>query len=385
MGFRTSALSIFVAVAWLLTGCAEPSTGTRGKPRPVRSIPDHTRTYLPPTTPLSPDGADTQLREATALHLASSVPLPADLHTWVKTVARAGLTTLVVDAVSEGGANFQTTRARVVRDVFGDLIRPAHEQRVAVFAAISLRSLSWLEADQVWNDARYDPAIRRAKPSSALDLFHPAYQDYLGALLTDLAASGVDGVLLRLDPPLSPYEGLSPSAVKAFERDFNVEMDPQKLFVPLLSVRPADSPDFWRWSGWKAREIAELIGRLTRTMRARAPLLRVALEVHPEAASDPVTALARYGEDVLEAKRNRVDIFVLAPSAGGDTPAAAIRRLTELIGDPRRIWVTAPVGTGDAVTLATRVNPAADRAAWERGIGLLYRANHESASAPAVR
>ncbi|MGH7260802.1 MAG: hypothetical protein ACREI9_08990, partial [Nitrospiraceae bacterium] len=325
-------------------------------------------------------------------------------------LSQAGVTLLVLDAgtrpgtmreSSPTGTYFKTGLAPTVRDVFGYSVPAAHRRGLPVFAAVSVRQMNWLERQLGWNDVMLDRATGRPAVSSELDLFHPAFQEYLIGLLADLAATGIDGVLFRAEASSGAREGFSSHGLRGFERDFNVTLDPATLVIPddaaatrLSPVRNGQSerqegtPDYWRWLGWKARETIKVLAHLRHSVRRRAPVLQFALELHREAVSDPVGALLRYGEDLLEAKAARFDAYVIAE---GPSPApfvivpppnsvpAVVRaggtfvdRTVELLGDADDIWLAKPLSAGDPARPWARVAPGADRAALAAGIGLVY-------------
>ena len=179
-----------------------------------------------------------------------------------------------------------------------------------------------------------------------------------------------------------------------------MKLDPAALAIPSESVwraapmnngqpvRPEGTPDYWRWLGWKARETMAVIVRLRQAVRQRAPVLQFALEVHREAVSDPLAALFRYGEDLLEAKAARFDFyltadgpqpmpFVTVPPPGAVPtvvrPAGTFAsRALELIGEADDLWLAKPLPAGDSARPWARVAPGADRASLAPGIGLLY-------------
>ncbi len=326
-------------------------------------------------------------------HHLSAIP---DLDHWMQSLTQAGVTTLVLEVGTKhtteqgrkqrsksaaerqihapAGVYFRTGRAILIQDFIGQTVPVAHRHGLSVFGAISLRRMNWLESRHEWADWLYDPARRQLKLSSSLDLFNPGVQEYLTGFLTDLADTGIDGVLFRADTPMDPIDGLSSYGLAGFERDFGITLDPGKL-LPRTDRGPSASrqehpPEFWRWMGWKARETLKVLDQLRRAMRQHSPRLQFALEVHLEAVNAPVEALVQYREDLLEAKRSRFDSYLI-----GVQPAATpniIDRLIELLGGADRIWVTAPLPEGDLARLGNRLNPTTERASLAKGIGVLY-------------
>lgn len=332
---------------------------------------------------------------------------PDEMDWWVGELAQAGITTILLEAGTRpstgepngepqrgepAGVYYRTTWATTVQDLLGPLVPVAHRHGLAVFAAVTLRRMNWLAPELGWNDRSYDPVPREHRPSHDLDLFNPAFQEYLVGLLTDLATTAVDGMLFRADAPLGPYDGFSSFGLRGFEQDFTLKLDPESLYPqaeagnggrtprvtqPGPQARSDYPPEFWRWTGWKTRETLKVMDRLRRAMRAHSPRLRVALEVHPEAVTDPVRALVAYGEDLLQSKLLGFDYYLsgIQHSAFGVQHSAissSAERAIELIGNAEQVWVAVPLPEGDLAQPRRLLKPASDRAALAKGIGLIY-------------
>lgn len=299
---------------------------------------------------------------------------------------------------AHAGLYFRSGWAEIIRDVFSDLIPAAHRQGLSVFARVSLRRMNWVDPTLGWMDRSYDPLRRQILLSPYLDLFHPGFQEYLVGLLTDLAGTGIDGVLFQNDAPIGPKDGFTSYAMQGFEHTFKIRVDPSKLFdlAPpgnTAGSREAHNPDrhrhtyppeFWRWAGWKAREQIRIMDRLKRAMQIRAPALQFALEIHPEAITDPVAALIQYGEDVLEAKR--VFTFILtkavlsltshqAGAARTDETTELVNRMKEFIGEVARVWIERPIPGNNGDRPMERIRLAVDCEETPSGIGLIYMGN----------
>jgi hypothetical protein len=351
-------------------------------PEQVRMVPR--RDLLP--TP----GAFGRLNNVVAIRQQShQLPSPPDIAPWLEKLAQGGITTLIVDAgtashmpgeAAPRGVYFRTALADIVRDAIGELAPLVHQRGMALMASVSLRDMGWIDRSLGWQDRRYVPARQAYEPSDALDVFHPAFQEYAAGVLTDLAASGVDGIVFSFEPALTSVEGFSPYAVAGFERDFKTKLTPEAWVPwPVAGVSEgrrvstgAPPSDFWRWTGWKARERARVLGKLARAIRARTPTVVLAVEVHAESVTEPVAAAVRYSEDVLESKRNEMDAFVLRPAGEGTSASGAVRRLTDVIGEPRRIWVTVTPPPAAVRGRGDRFDAGSVRGAFEPGTGIVY-------------
>ena len=347
--------------------------------------------YGPPALPAVPESTKT-FRSVTAITVApEDVPPPTELEQWVQSLMQGGITMVLVDigtsagsshTVSEDGHHasgiyFRSQWADTIRDIFGELLPLAHQQGLSVFAAVSPRRINWVDPTLGWLDRSYDTVHRQLRLSPYLDLFHPAFQEYLVGLLTDLADTGVDGILFRNDVSLGPYDGFSAFGVRGFERDFHTRMDPAQFFTGTMS-QPFP-PEYWRWAGWKARERVKILDRLSRAMRLHGNTRHVAVEVHPEAVTDPRAALVRYGEDLLEAKR-RFQYFLLRgssqaspPGVNGRQTSMLVEQMKGLLGSSDRIWTTISVSTDEAEQIG--ISSRTHREELGKDVGLIYQKN----------
>lgn len=272
---------------------------------------------------------------------------------------QAGTNTLMVGVIRnrpEPGVYFKTDWAPVLQERLSGVVAAAHRQGMQVWASLSLRRMDWVDPKLEWADWKFNAQTARLERVETLDLLHPAFRDYLVGLLTDLAGTGVDGIFLAADPPSEASEGFSTNALRKFEKDMGQPMDPHRLLSAQGRERSLGyAPEFWRWLGWKQREQSKAVIGVIEAVRAAFPGLKVAMEVHAEAVTNPQAAMAMYAEDLLDLRRYRVDyIAVPVTSAQGSLAAKAVEivrgdRLLLLVDPTDKSGVkpaTLPVGTG---------------------------------------
>src|SRR5207245_7775917 len=127
-------------------------------------------------------------------------------------------------------------------------------------------------------------------------------------LFTDLAATGIDGLLLLADPPSAANEGFSPHALRRYEREVGQALDPRMLWLRQGQDQTFTyAPEFWRWAGWKQREQTKVLDGVMGAVRASYPALKVAVEVHPGTITNAQQALAYYAEALLDLRRCQYD------------------------------------------------------------------------------
>ena len=256
---------------------------------------------------------------------------------------------------AETGVYFKTDWAPVIKDRLAAVVSGAHRQGIQVWAAVSVRRMDWIDAALEWSDWRYNPESSEFVRAETLDLLHPAMPEYLVGFLSDLAASGVQGLVLDADPPSGPGEGFSPYALRRYEREIGQSVDPSRLQLAQPQERLGYAPEFWRWVGWKQREQLKVVYGALQAVRKAYPHVKVVVEVHPEVVTNPRAALAWYAEDLLDLRRYRFDYIALPffPSLG-----SWVKKLAENVGWDRLLLlvesseanraksISLPAGTG---------------------------------------
>jgi hypothetical protein len=261
----------------------------------------------------------------------------------------------------------------VIRDVYGALVPSAHRVGLLVFAVAQLRRADWLDPNLGWTLQTFDGARRLYRPVADLDLLHPAYQEFLVGTLADLAATGVDGILLQTRGAAGPAEAVSPFGLRGFERDFKTTFDPAVALSGKAGNGGGRAAIQWQWLGWTTRATHAAVARVVQGLRTRMAGVQVILEVSPESVVDPSFALTRFGEDFLEARQAGYDAFAAMPS-----PAATqslIERMQTLAGAPERVWVVRRLRNGGSEQGNAVVPAVPDRGTLGNRIGLVYAVN----------
>ena len=386
------ALSAGGSLLLLLSACATPDRTARPIPRTepaaVASISAQAKNLRAQQPPRP--GVDAMPRERpssgppTAL-LVSPLQLPPglDVTAWCRDLANAGVTAIVIEAWTRAdhgkggdpvqrraGLYFQSGLGPVAQDLLASLAAAARAQGLALYASVGLRRIDWLDPNLGWTLPVYDPNRRAFQRSDHLDLFHPVYQDFLGGLLRDLVATGIDGIVIRADGTIGPTTGISTFGLKGFERDFGSRPDLKEI-VEGNGGEGKRPPVYWQWVGWVTREQQHVLDRLVNGLARERPGLKVILEVHPETVLTPLQGLVRHGEDLLEAVRGRYAAYLVSEIGRGKE--SLLSRLKEIVGGPDRAWVLLPLPWGTVVqTGQPSVSAVRERDARLGESGVLY-------------
>jgi hypothetical protein len=307
---------------------------------------------------------------------------------WEKVLADVpieGARVVVIQGFGAGGVYFKTNQAAVVRETVADAVRAAHQRGFKVWVRIPVRHLPWFKVPDQERDLRYDPVRKRLTPTDALDFFNPSTLERLEQFDLDLAATGMDGFVMDEDPLIGPWEGLSPKARAASDLDFGEGLEPERLIAPagpsgrkISAPEISGTPLFWKWTGWKNRQIVGHLAEVIKTVRDRYPLVDWVRVVPVSALTQPQVALARSGIDVLEEKMHGIDYFAIPVStdSGTDNPLLVLDRMVDLIGDPKRVIALIPM---------TQAPWAVSHIGEFQGAGLLFSEAAEAPKTPLTR
>lgn len=265
------------------------------------------------------------------------------------------------------GLLFTTVHAPVVRPILNDLVPEAHRAGLSVVAVVDLLRAPWLDARSEWQLSVFDPRNRTVRPWNTLDVLNPSVNTHLTALLSDLTRADIDGLLIRTRSRNSfayeigeaafagfqaQYQETSADVMAALAKSAGSVQNTDSLSQPNVSITKEQAAGtLWHWVGWKARQELDALAQIRRALQQVRHGLRVILEVHSDAASEPLSALVNYGEDAAEASRRGFDILLNGPARLTDVEqmaalvknaeAKALRR--PVVGQPttQQLWVLA--------------------------------------------
>lgn len=279
----------------------------------------------------------------TALYVPfNNLPPMSQVEPWVRQLNAQGISAILLDATPDssftrpavptgpapggqaseqaGGALFATSRSPILVDWFGVIVPHAHELGLSVYAVIDLfhAPLSDRGSDSLIRI--YDPTRRKIHPWNQFDLLSPSVQQPMAQFLLDLAKTGTDGMVFRARAENSFAYEVSDGVLRRFEAQVHQPAsDVAQALRDHMARRPnetapASDKTLWRWVGWKARQELEVLARFRAYLQKAFPRLRLMVEIHPEALSNPASALVNYGEDAAEARRRGFDLLLGGPS-----------------------------------------------------------------------
>lgn len=346
----------------------------------------------------------------------SAIPEPGLRAQWLSTFIAEGVTTLVFDvgplgpgdapgtnherpgAQTAHGVYFRTTWASLKRDLFGEMLPLARDLGITIFASMDITNIPWLDPTLGWTTYVYDDQTRQIVPSMAFDPLHPAIQEYLTGLLTDLVRLQIDGLFLRIGERTGPRYHVSGRGLDQFGAQLPANLDPKALLIvgrslPLSTpgsssasqTNPSAPSDqatiFWRWAGWQARQRLAMLLALRSSLRRYQSGLQVVLALHDTAVTKPLDALIEHGEDLLETTTHGLPVAIPFPPSRTILTSADpdegwrfeyLSRLVNMIGSPERIWILVPVAAPDRASVVRELHTSVVEFARTRGLNILF-------------
>lgn len=204
-------------------------------------------------------------------------------------------------ALEAEGVYFPTSRAPVIKDILTPFTVICRQEGFRIYAWMVTRKAGF-DNGTVPRDVRYDPADGTLETSSDLDILNPAVEDYLKGLFMDLAATGIDGILLQDDLASRMAEGFTVSNLDRFRTETGEVSLPYRH---LRKVREDDGRTYLKadeafdpWVRWKTRRIISLAKNLEYAARAVNPDIVVAMNLTYESITDPANGRLWLGHDL---------------------------------------------------------------------------------------
>jgi hypothetical protein len=218
------------------------------------------------------------------------------------------------------GVFYRTSHAPVIMDRLTPLISSAERHGLMVLAWMSVRRMDWmLHSNPGWNDLRYDVSTKTVIPSGSLDLFQSDVRESIRLLYQDLASYAIDGIVFGDDLFYETSEGLGQAALEQFGLVFGSAFSPSILDS---DVRMISDEIFWRWVGWKSRQVYSFLDGLKEELKKEYPLLRFGILFSDDVLLNPVGALVKNSQDLLEGFTHLLDYYIVSLDFSTDTESS---------------------------------------------------------------
>ncbi len=213
------------------------------------------------------------------------------------------------------GVFFPTNRAPVNKDLVTPIVENCREERLRPFAwMVTRRAVN--SQEELPRDEIFDPENGRFLPGETLDILDAANHRYLEGLFTDLAATGVDGILLQDDLALRMTEGFTASALDRFSAETGNRTPPYRHLFTVENEGKRyvkAGTGFDAWTRWKTGNIAALAHQLENAVAKVNPGTVLIMNQMYETFIDPENARLWLSQDLdiaLEAGASYVAVML---------------------------------------------------------------------------
>ena len=188
------------------------------------------------------------------------------------------------------GVYFKTERAPVLMNILGPFVRISHELDMKAYAWMVTRMAAFSNTD-LPTDVEFSAKDGMFHETDSLDILSSEVKPYLAGIFMDLAATGVDGILLQDDMVSRMGDGFTKANMARYRKDTG------DRFPPYRFLRTRTGSDgrtytvaergFSRWVRWKTSRIVSLAHSLERSARLVNPEIFLAQNLTYEAVTDP--------------------------------------------------------------------------------------------------
>ena len=187
------------------------------------------------------------------------------------------------------GVYFPTKQAPVIEDLLTPFVKLCREEGVRPFAWMVTRRAGFTNPN-LPRDVIFNPENGQTRPGDTLDILDIVNHRYLKDLFTDLAATGVDGILLQDDLALRMTEGFTASALDRYFAETGDRVPPcNHLFMIENEGKHyvKAGPGFDMWTRWKTGNMAALARRLENAVTETNPETVLVMNLMYETLTDP--------------------------------------------------------------------------------------------------
>jgi len=294
---------------------------------------------------------------------------------------QAGVNTLIVRAFQnrgdrvyrfcrpqfKTGVYFETTHAPVVDPVLTKIVSIGHRHGLKVFAWMETRKTPLrLAHAEPFAALEYAFETRSFRPIRQWSIFDETVETKLIGLYKDVAATGIDGILIQDDLVMRQWEDFSPKAMALFARETGQVLAPQILYRGVfqdpegrwLVSRYSDT--FWLWARWKNQKLMALASKLIQAAKGVNPDIEVAMNFMYESVTHPKNALAWLSQSLDEAMKLPLDFYAimayhrqmkkelrLSEGAAYNKIATMTAKLLKAVDDPHKILMKVQMSDWD--------------------------------------
>lgn len=215
-----------------------------------------------------------------------------------------------VRETGSSGVYFNSRQEPVVADALTPVIKAAHSLDIRVFAWITTRKSQWILSERPdWDSSDLNLETGQRSPGGHLDVFRMDVQKRLMEMLAELSMTGVDGILLQDDLVSRQAQDFSSAAWRDYSGSTFQDRHLTTLFYPGPQVKY--KPDFFTWTRYKSKALAQIIQRFIRHVKSRRPDIKIAVNLYYETVLAPQHGRLWLSQDLEEMVSEPIDFWAI--------------------------------------------------------------------------
>jgi len=222
-----------------------------------------------------------------------------------------------------GGANtviisLPTKNKDIDKDVLANAVFLSHLRGMKLLVIVPTRKNdAVLNEHPDWEDMKYDLESGTLQPTGRLDLYQPLVKERLVSMFKDIAAYSVDGILMGEDFIYGDTEGMSPTALDAFEKKFGAPLVTGSAIAKVGGDERAPiieeyGDSYWNWADLRRAMLIDLLQSVVKASRAVNRSVKFGITIPIAGFGTANEALANYSYDMVDFRKQGIDYYWIA-------------------------------------------------------------------------
>lgn len=199
------------------------------------------------------------------------------------------------------GVYFPTDQAPVIMDLMTPFAAICREEGLKAFAWMVTRDARFGESG-LPSEMIYHPPSGAIRPIPRLDVIDPGVLEHLEVLFSDLARTGIDGILLQDDLSSRIVEGFTEGNIQRYMEETGDAVPPYRHLKQVTAQDGRSylkaAPAFDRWVRWKTRRLVNVARRLQDAVTEAVPGTALVMNQMYETLTDPVNGRLWLSQDL---------------------------------------------------------------------------------------
>jgi len=222
-----------------------------------------------------------------------------------KKLSRVGFDKIILRSFlnkgDHGGLLFPSQTFKTAYPGFSRILKKNKRRKYKLWGWLIARKYDWLRDTNMYDSRSGKRGRQRVRK---LDLFQPGAREKVISVFRELAATGVEGILIQDDLAFASDEGFSDAGLRMFQKESGV---PAKEKLMMRSGTPYNL----KWIGIKNRVVNSFLSDIVGACKTLRPGIQVGINVYYESAIHPERGNEYHSQDLEGIASTGVDHIYL--------------------------------------------------------------------------